>query len=154
MPKLKTEIFNSIKTIIRLFDKTNWQETLYGNSWFNVLRQGEGMEMHMHGYHKYTFYGFHLTINATETFTSYHHPIKFLEDAFHVPNKIGYLTLFPSFIPHSVSRNRYETPRISIAGDVFPSTWLVEDSNNEIQRIDHLMEIGTYNNDNELQETK
>ena len=117
VPKLKTEILNGIRTLLRV-SGNSWQETLYANSWFNVLRQGEAMQTHFHGYHKNTLYGFHITINATETFTSYYHPIKYQEEVFHVPNKIGYLTLFPNFIPHSVSINRYaDIPRISIAGD-------------------------------------
>ena len=116
VPKLKTEILNGIRTLLRV-SGNSWQETLYANSWFNVLRQGEAMQTHFHGYHKNTLYGFHITINATETFTSYYHPIKYQEEVFHVPNKIGYLTLFPNFIPHSVSVNRKVTPRISIAGD-------------------------------------
>ena len=152
--KLKTAIFNGIKTILSVSDNTNWRETLYAKSWFNVLRKDEGMNTHSHGYNKNSLYGFHLIIGAKETFTSYYHPIKFQDAAFHVPNKIGYLTLFPSFIPHSVSHNGYETPRITIAGDVFPSTWLVKDSNNEIQRIEHLIKIGTYNNDNETSTNK
>ena len=124
VPKLKTEIFNGIKTIISLYGKTSWQETLYGNGWFNVLRQGEGMTTHSHSYEKYTLYGFHVTINAIETFTSYYHPINlpFQNPIFHSPNKIGCLTLFPDYIPHSVSPNRHKTPRISIAGDIYPST--------------------------------
>ena len=64
--KLKTEIFNGISCLLDVSGNTNWQETLYANSWFNVLRQEEGMNIHTHGYHKHSFYGFHLTINAIE----------------------------------------------------------------------------------------
>ena len=84
------------------------------------------MNIHFHGYHRNSFYGFHVTLNATETFTSYYHPTKFQNDAFHVSNKIGYLTLFPNWIPHSVSPNKRDIHRISIAGDTFSSTWLDE----------------------------
>ena len=85
------------------------------------------MNAHFHGFHKNTFYGFHVTIKAiAPSFTSYEHPIKFQAGAFHVPNKIGYLTLFPNFIPHEVSPNRYVTPRVTIAGNICPSTWLDE----------------------------
>jgi hypothetical protein len=139
--ELKTKIFNGIKTILSVFDNTAWQETLYANCWFNVLRQGENMKIHSHGYHKNSFYGFHLTINATETFTTYIHPTNtFVQDPYNVPNKIGYLTLFPSFIPHGVTPNRYETPRISIAGDIYASTWLDEDNTNLMKK--NLVEIG------------
>ncbi len=127
--KLKKALYDGIQTLLRVFEPTIelWQDKeLYANSWFNVLRQGESMNIHTHGYDKNTFYGFHVTINATETFTSYYHPIKSQPEAFHAPNKIGYLTLFPNFIPHDVSPNKYATPRITIAGDIFYSTWLDE----------------------------
>ena len=140
IPKLKTEILNGIKSILSISGNTDWQETLYTNSWFNVLRQGESMNAHTHGFHMHTLYGFHLTINAHETFTSYYHPIKFREESFHVPNKIGYLTLFPSDIPHGVSPNKYETPRITLAGDIFPSTWL--DEEHDPLKNENLVEIG------------
>ena len=118
-----------IKTILSFTDNPAWQETLHASCWFNVLRKGEEMTPHYHGYHEHIFYGFHLTIGAKETFTTYYHPVTFpfqQNDSYHVPNKVGYLTLFPNFIPHSVSRNRYEIPRVSIAGDIIPAS-LFED---------------------------
>ena len=82
IPKLKTEILNGIKTILSVSDNTNWQETLCGNSWFNVMRKKEFMEIHSHGYYPHSFYGFHVSINAIETTTSYYHPIKFQNEVF------------------------------------------------------------------------
>jgi hypothetical protein len=124
--KYKTAVFNGIRDILRLSGNTNFRETIYANAWFNVLRQGEGMNVHQHGYHKNTFYGCHLNIASFETHNDYYHPVKFQEQSFHVPNKVGYLTLFPNDIPHSVSINRWPQPRISIAADLFTSTWLDE----------------------------
>ena len=110
------------------------------------------MNAHFHGFHKNTFYGFHVTIKAiAPSFTSYEHPIKFQAGAFHVPNKIGYLTLFPNFIPHGVSPNRYETPRISIAGDIKTSKFF-DDPLADVGLKKLAVEIGTCNNNNELQE--
>ena len=140
--KYKTEIFNGIRNILRISSNTKFRETIYANCWFNVLRQGEGMHEHQHGYHKNTFYGCNLSINAFETFTSYYHPIKFQGATYHVPNKVGYLTMFPNFIPHSVSINRYPQPRISIAGDIFTSTWLNEPAS-EYQSKNNI-KLGTY----------
>ena len=141
--KLKKALFEGIQTLLGVSGNTHWQETLYVNSWFNVLRQGDGMDIHLHGYNKNTFYGFHVTINATQpSFTSYYHPVKFQEDAVHNPNKIGNMTIFPNFIPHEVSLNKYETPRITIAGDIMPSTWKDEvDGFDEFKK--HLVELGT-----------
>jgi len=153
VPKLKTEIFNGIKTILSVSDNTNWQETLYTNSWFNVMRKKEFMDVHTHGYYLHTFYGFHVSISAIETATSYYHPMKFHNEVFHIPNKIGYLTLFPNFIPHGVSPNRYKTPRISIAGDIKTSKFM-DDPKADVGLKNLAVEIGTYNNNNELQENK
>ena len=135
--RLKEEILKASHSLLQLYisdDNTSWQETLYANSWFNVLRKEEQMNPHTHSaigsiFDQHTLWGFHVMINANKTSsTSYYHPITFPynqpADVFHSPNKIGYLTLFPNCIPHSVSPNRYETPRISIAGDLHPSTFV------------------------------
>ena len=156
VPKLKKAIHDGIKTILSVSDNTTWQETIYANSWFNVMRKGEFMDMHSHvsaSELEQGFYGFHVSISAIETMTSYYHPAKYQNETFHVPNKIGYVTLFPYYIPHGVSPNRYETPRISIAGDIYPSTWLKAPDPPNYTR--NLVEIGTYNNhNNELQKIK
>ena len=126
--RLKTEIFEGMKTILSVSGNSDWKKPLYAKSWFNVIRQGQGMQLHSHSHHSRTLYGFHVSINAKETATSYFHPavrevgpngVDFL-DAFHNPNRIGYLTLFPNHLPHGVSPNQQETPRISIAGDITP----------------------------------
>ena len=139
--KLKKAICDGIETLLSVSDNNDWQNTLYANSWFNVLRQGEAMNIHSHGYNKNSFYGFHVTINAIEpSFTSYYHPIKFQEEAVHSPNEKGILTIFPNYIPHGVSPNRYAIPRVTIAGDVFSSSWL-----NEVNTDAHnknLVELG------------
>ena len=146
--RLKIELFNGIKTILSVSGNTDWQETLYANSWFNVLRQGESMNLHSHSHHNRTLYGFHVSINAKETFTSYFHPavrevgpqgIDFL-DVYHMPNQIGHLTLFPNNIPHGVSPNQQETPRISIAGDINPTRG---NESLEIEVAKNSIEIGT-----------
>ena len=62
--QLKTEIFKSICCLLDISGNVAWQETLYANSWFNVMRKGEGMDTHAHGYNKNIFYGFHVNINA------------------------------------------------------------------------------------------
>jgi hypothetical protein len=144
IPKLKTEIFNGVKTILSISDNTSWKETIYSKGWFNVLRKGEQMNPHHHGYHQHIFYGFHLTISAKETFTSYYHPVTWpliQRDVYHVPNKVGYLTLFPSVVSHSVTLNNYKTPRVSIAGDIFCSSklgtsFMVSYDGNEAKQMD------------------
>ena len=144
VPELKKSIYDGVQTLLNIIDNTVWQETLYSNAWFNVMRQGEDMKPHFHGYHENSFYSFHIVINAIQpSFTSYYHPVKFQNEAFNVPNKVGYLTMFPNFIPHSVSPNRYKVPRVSIAGDIVPSTWL--DIPNKPMSNENYIKLGKIN---------
>jgi hypothetical protein len=141
---LKTEILDGVRTLLHISGNTNWHKTLHTNCWFNVLRMEENMETHFHGYHKNIFYGFNLTIGAKQTFTSYYHPVTYPHDekgAFHVPNRPGYLTLFPHFIPHGVSTNKHSEPRISIAGDIHSQSWF-NDPHRKIA-VSNFVEIGT-----------
>ena len=121
---LKAAILDGIKTLLSITNNDDWQiPPLHANGWYNVFDMGEGMPVHSHGYYKNGFLGFNMPIWAIESFTSYYHPIKFQPDMFNVPNKIGWLTLFPAITPHSVSENKYKKPRISLAGDVGIKTW-------------------------------
>ena len=63
------------------------------------------------------------------------------KDAFHIPNKPGYLTLFPDFIPHGVSINNYPEPRISIAGGIVLETWVSDKT--QIMPKSNFIELGT-----------
>ena len=144
VPKLIEEIIDCIKIFLSITNNKDFSSTLYANSWFNVLRMGETFKTHFHGYHKNSFLNFHLTIGAKETFTSYYHPVTYIQeekDAFHIPNKPGYLTLFPDFVPHGVSVNNYPEPRISIAGGIFPETWMDDPSRNMSKS--NYIELGT-----------
>ena len=67
-------------------------------------------------------------------------PLLFQQEAFYVPNKVGYLTLFPDFIPHGVSPNRYETPRVSIAGDIYAASRLKQPGLGPVEK--NLIAIG------------
>jgi hypothetical protein len=125
---LKTAVFDGVCQLLEISGNKSWQQTLYAHSWFNVLRQGDGMDMHSHGYNKNSFLGFHLTVCAKDTFTTFFHPVKFQEEYYNAPNNIGHLTLFPDFIPHGVTPNNHEIPRISIAGDIYTESWLDENS--------------------------
>ena len=144
VPRLINEIMSGMKTVLSLSGNSDWHSTLFAKAWFNVMRQGEGMQLHSHSHHCRTLYGFHVSINAKETSTTYFHPevlqvgpqgIDFL-DSIDNPNQIGMITLFPNNIPHAVRSNQQKIPRISIAGDITPA------SNEENQIEQNTIEIG------------
>ena len=128
IPDLINEIYNGFKTILSVSGNTDYHSDLSAKAWFNVMRQGQGMQLHTHSHHCRNLYGFHVSIQAEDTATSYFHPevlqvspqgIDFL-DSMDRPNRAGYLTMFPNNLPHAVRANIHETPRISIAGDITP----------------------------------
>lgn len=132
IPALISEIYNGFKTILSVSSNTDYHSDLFAKAWFNVMRQGQGMQLHTHSHHCRNLYGFHVSIDAKDTATSYFHPevlqvsehgIDFL-DSMDRPNQIGYLTMFPNDIPHAVRANNDQTPRISIAGDITPEAEL------------------------------
>ena len=140
VPTLIREIFRGFMTILSVSGHSDYHSDLYSKAWFNVMRQGQGMQLHTHSHHCRNLYGFHVSIQAENTSTTYFHPellqvgpqgVDFL-DSMDRQNRAGYLTLFPNDLPHAVRVNTSETPRISIAGDIVCET-----------KEPHLIEIGT-----------
>ena len=150
VPKLKEALLEGIETVLRISDNTDWQETLYAGSWFNILKQEQSMQPHFHGYHKNSFYGFNLMISTNETKTTFYHPVVhpyFETEHIHITNECGHLVLFPDYIPHGVGINRMKSPRISIAGDLFTSKWFEteNETNNNTRGNPHTLlgKVGT-----------
>jgi len=110
------ELFEDVLTI----SKKKWHSHLYGQSWFNVMRKGQKINMHTHGINEDILYGFHITISTEYTSTIYHNPFDHRQ-VIEIPNKIGNITLFPNFLPHQTSVYNGDKTRISIAGDLTDS---------------------------------
>jgi len=110
------ELFTDILTI----SNASWHSHLYAQSWFNVMRTGQKINLHTHGVNEDILYGFHITISTENTNTIYHNPFDHRQ-TIEVENKPGYITLFPNFLPHQTSTYNGNDVRISIAGDLTDS---------------------------------
>jgi hypothetical protein len=118
--KIKQAILEYMQDICDI-TKTDWHSHLFSQSWFNVMRTGQKIDFHSHGFHENTLYGFHITIATENTSTIYHNPFD-TNQAIEVSNDIGAITLFPNFIAHETTRYNGNDVRISIAGDIADSS--------------------------------
>ena len=116
--KLEEQIKIVLKTFLNF--KKIYLKKIYILCWFNVLRKNEKVEIHRHisinGIHS-SFISGHIntTLNNTSTFYTDLSEQTNIE----VPNELGKLTLFPSYIPHYTNKNLMDNERISIAFDVY-----------------------------------
>lgn len=89
--------------------------------WANVLRDGENIALHSHGYDEYTYLSGHITVQCNNTSTIYINPFTYGADTIEVPklNIPGKVTFFTSNIPHYTDVHIGKKERISIAFDIF-----------------------------------
>lgn len=121
---IKSKILELFENILEI-DKVSWHSHLYAQSWFNVMRNGQKINLHSHGVNEDILYGFHITISTSNTSTIYHNPFDHRQ-VIEIENKPGYITLFPNFIPHQTTTYEGDDVRISIAGDIIDSSSVVK----------------------------
>lgn len=92
----------------------------YSQCWYNVLRNGQKIEPHLHSTNENSYLSAHFTVQCDNTSTVYINPVDQLNDPqfFEEKNEIGNLTIFPSYVPHYTTEHLSDTPRITIAMDV------------------------------------
>jgi len=117
--------------------------------WMNIMRKGERIVKHQHGYHPTGFLTGHFCVSNSDTSTVYVNPYEhtgeeqLIEDAkgksgesrmvYHVgetdndgekifvsSNRQGKLTIFPTYIPHFTTEHRGDDERITLAFDLRP----------------------------------
>jgi hypothetical protein len=95
---------------------------IYCHAWVNIIRKGEQITSHNHAdAHtkipaSYSYLSGNLCIQAENTKTCYESPYN--NDKYHLMNREGEMTLFPSFIYHHTTINESDEPRYSIAFDI------------------------------------
>lgn len=122
--KIKSSIIEHFNDILNITNNT-WNAHLYAQSWFNVMRPKQKINFHMHGVNEDILYGFHITVSTENTSTIYHNPFDHRQ-TIDISNKVGYITLFPNFIPHQTTVYNGSDVRISIAGDIVDSLSLAK----------------------------
>lgn len=87
--------------------------------WYNILKDGEGMEEHVHTTVSNAYLSGNLQLSKFSTATKYRAPIDYYGGTY-IQNDPGHLIIFPSYIPHSVD-GEYRGQRISLAFDLAPA---------------------------------
>ena len=102
----------------RLFTLPEFQDekVLYVQCWANILRQGENIPLHIHGIADVPewdeFYASNTFISGPEDTGTYYNDT-------YERNNIGQMNLIGSMIPHEVKTHMSNTPRISMAMDIY-----------------------------------
>jgi hypothetical protein len=120
------EIDNLKQQIIKTHNKflevigLDLPKTLYGKSWYNVMKENESIKPHAHCWDKDTYLGGHFCVQCNNTSTYYINPINQLCEptGYKSKNEEGKLTLFQNFIPHYTDEHKGNNKRITIAFDL------------------------------------
>ena len=93
---------------------------IYIMCWYNVLRFGQKINPHMHSTRSNCYLSGHFNVQVNDTSTIYMSPINQLNDpeVIDIKNKVGDMTLFPSYIFHRTTPHYSFKPRITIAFDL------------------------------------
>ena len=93
---------------------------IYIICWYNVLRFGQKIKPHNHSTTPDSYLSGHFNVQVDDTSTVYMSPINQLNDpdVIDIKNRVGDLTLFPSYIFHRTTPHYSLKPRITIAFDL------------------------------------
>ena len=94
-------------------------------SWFNILKKGDEINEHAHGCKSVDYLSGNMHLDTYKTKTFYKWPYDKVESG--VPNHKGNLTIFPSYMFHRANKHLEETPRVSIAFDLYVKDFMSED---------------------------
>ena len=95
---------------------------LYIQSWINVMRNDQSIDIHQHDYTEHSFISGNICITTQDTKTHYVNPNNYFtlnKQAHHSENKPGKITIFPSVLPHYTDEYKGDKERITIAFDIF-----------------------------------
>ena len=95
---------------------------LYIQSWVNVMRNDQSIDIHQHDYTEHSFISGNICITTQDTKTHYINPNNYFtlnKQAHHSENIPGKITIFPSTLPHYTDEYKGDKERITIAFDIF-----------------------------------
>lgn len=108
-----------VRENIEQYNKDNGKKTpqyLWIRCWVNIMRFGQKIKKHTHNNDPDCYLSSHFTIQCYNTSTCYINPMnmQMIEEE----NKVGQISIFPSYIPHYTTRHLSFKPRITIAMDI------------------------------------
>ena len=121
-PEIKKLKSNIAKSVIDFNDEcgNKTPNVLWIQCWYNVLRFGQKIRPHHHSISPGCYLSGHFNVQVNDTSTVYMSPINQLNDpqVIDIKNKVGDMTLFPSYIFHYTTPHYSFKPRITIAFDL------------------------------------
>ena len=121
-PEIKKLRSNIAKNVIDFNDEcgNKTPNKLWIQCWYNVLRFGQKIKPHNHSITPDSYLSGHFNVQVDDTSTVYMSPINQLNDpdVIDIKNRVGDLTLFPSYIFHRTTPHYSLKPRITIAFDL------------------------------------
>ena len=97
-------------------------------SWFNIIKKGQEIKEHSHGAGETGYLSGNMHLDDYPSTTQYRER----EMRVNITNEIGGLTFFPSYVNHSVAEWVEDSPRVSLAFDLYldmPPYYFMEDMN-------------------------
>ena len=96
------------------------RDKLWIRGWGVTLNANEGIDHHSHAFHENTYLSGNISLSDLDTSTDYYFPyLGWYFDYWKVKNKLGNITLFPSWLEHKVDPNTTGQVRFSLAFDMF-----------------------------------
>ena len=99
----------------------NFNGKIFVQCWANVMRKGQRIKKHCHGFGQYAYLSGHLCVQVNEdlypTSTHYYNP--YAVEPWSSPNVNNKMTIFPSWLKHDTDRVEDDVERITIAFDIF-----------------------------------
>ena len=106
--------------------------------WMNIMKKGERIKRHNHGYLNNTYISGHFTVCCDNTKTVYTNPylhwdedeliirveewgVDYDHSLYASKNTAGQLTLFPGYIPHFTTEHKSDNDRITLAFEIIPN---------------------------------
>ena len=106
--------------MVELEEEPLSRSKLWIRGWGVSLNNDEGIEHHSHAFHENTYLSGNISLSDLDTSTDYYFPyLGWYFDYWKVKNKLGNITLFPSWLEHKVDPNTTGQVRFSLAFDMF-----------------------------------
>ena len=107
------------------------KDKLWIRGWGVTLNADVGIDHHSHAFHENTYLSGNISLSDLNTSTDYYFPyLGWYFDYWKVDNKLGNITLFPSWLEHKVNPNTTGQVRFSLAFDKFTEHTMNYISNN------------------------
>lgn len=119
--KLANEIYETYVSYMKTLEAIPLEkDKLWIRGWAVVLTENESLSAHCHAFHENTYLSGNLSLSDLGTTTDYWFPhLSLYFDWWRCENKIGSLTLFPSWLEHKVEPNTSGKLRYSVGFDLF-----------------------------------